>query len=130
MRNQMLFPLSQLPEGERAYIHTLHLTGGIRRRLQDLGFVPGTRVVCLQRALAGNPIAYQIRGAVIALREQDAAQLDVLREPEPTQLDELTDQNPLDRFAQAAGADRIPEESSRTTEMGEMGEESCVKAHP
>lgn len=76
----MIFPLSQLPEGEQAYIHTLHLMGGIRRRLQDLGFVPGTRVLCLQRALAGNPIAYQIRGAVIALREQDASQLDVLQE--------------------------------------------------
>lgn len=105
----MAFPLSQLPEGERAFIHTLYVTGGIRRRLQDLGFVPGTQVICLQRALAGNPIAYQIRGAVIALREQDARQVEVSGQREGWREPKT---NPAD-----------------PTNPTEMGEDSCVKVH-
>ena len=55
----------------------LHLSGGMRRRVQDLGLVPGTRVTCVRRALSGDPIAYRIRGAVVALRKCDAAQIEV-----------------------------------------------------
>ena len=39
--------------------------------------VDGTRVTCIQRAAAGDPTAYLIRGAVIALRKSDAAQIEV-----------------------------------------------------
>ena len=44
----------------------------MRRRLQDMGFIPGTTVACLQRSPLGDPTAYRIREAVIALREEDA----------------------------------------------------------
>ena len=67
-----VFPHSALPEGEDARVHALHLSGSIRRRLQDLGLVAGTRVTCIQRAAAGDPTAYLIRGAVIALRREDS----------------------------------------------------------
>ena len=53
------------------------LSGGMRRRVQELGLVPGTRVTCVRRALSGDPIAYRIRGAVVALRKCDAAQIEV-----------------------------------------------------
>jgi ferrous iron transport protein A len=49
----------------------------MRRRLQDLGLVTGTHVTCLQRASAGDPTAYLIRGAVIALRRDDAVQIEM-----------------------------------------------------
>ena len=41
-------------------------------RLRDLGLVPGTSVRCLYRAPFGDPSAYCIRGAVIALRQRDS----------------------------------------------------------
>ncbi len=72
-----IFPLSELPEGMYARVHALRLSGDIRRRLQDLGFVVGTKVRCLQRAPAGDPTAYFIRGAVIALRKHDTSQIEV-----------------------------------------------------
>lgn len=72
-----VFPLSGLSEGEDARVHALRLSGSIRRRLQDLGLVAGTRVTCIQRAAAGDPTAYLIRGAVIALRQADAARIEV-----------------------------------------------------
>lgn len=77
MQNNILFPLSALPEGACARVHRLSLKGGIRRRLQDLGLVPGTNVHCIQRAAAGDPTAYAIRGAVIALRRADTAQIEM-----------------------------------------------------
>ena len=42
------------------------------RRLTDLGLVRGTRVTCVLRSPAGDPRAYLIRGALIALRRADA----------------------------------------------------------
>lgn len=41
-----------------------------RRRLLDLGVVPGTRVTLELAAAGGNPTAYRIRGALIALRRE------------------------------------------------------------
>ena len=41
-------------------------------RMRDLGLTDGARVVCLQKSPCGDPAAYLIRGAVIALRRQDA----------------------------------------------------------
>ncbi len=70
--------LSALRDGQQARVAALHLSGGMRRRVQDLGLVPGTRVTCVRRrALSGDPIAYRIRGAVVALRKCDAAQIEV-----------------------------------------------------
>ncbi len=68
-----IYPLSRMPVGEVAVVHELRSTGSIRRRLLDIGLVEGTRVECLQKSPAGDPIAYLIRGAVIALRQEDAA---------------------------------------------------------
>nr|WP_317323738.1 FeoA family protein [uncultured Flavonifractor sp.] len=45
----------------------------MRRRLLDLGLVPGTTVSCTAVSPAGDPAAYLIRGAVIALRRRDAS---------------------------------------------------------
>ena len=47
----------------------------IRRRLLDIGLVEGTDVSCLQKSPAGDPVAYLIRGAVIAIRSEDSSQI-------------------------------------------------------
>ncbi|HEU4364467.1 MAG TPA: metal-dependent transcriptional regulator [Candidatus Krumholzibacteria bacterium] len=43
-----------------------------RRRLMDLGIVPGTRVMYERRGLTGGLSAYRVRGTLIALREEQA----------------------------------------------------------
>lgn len=72
--------LSALREGESAVISALRLDGAIRRRLQDLGLIEGTVVRCLQKSPSGDPAAYLIRGAVIALRKQDTGRI-LIAEP-------------------------------------------------
>ena len=66
------FSLPRLEPGFSAIIAQLTAQGEMRRRLQDMGFIPGTTVACLQRSPLGDPTAYRIREAVIALREEDA----------------------------------------------------------
>lgn len=65
--------LNQLQPGQSATVTGLLADRGIRRRLQDIGLVEGTCVTCLARSPLGDPVAYEIRGAVIALRAEDSA---------------------------------------------------------
>jgi DtxR family Mn-dependent transcriptional regulator len=43
-----------------------------RRRLMDLGIIPGTVITAELKSASGNPTAYNIRGAMIALRKDQA----------------------------------------------------------
>lgn len=70
-----LLPLHLLPIGSLGLIKTLNAEGTIRRRLLDLGLICGTIVESIKRSPAGDPIAYQIRGAVIALRSEEASRI-------------------------------------------------------
>lgn len=47
--------------------------GTQRRRLLDLGVVRGTEVTAEMRSAGGDPTAYRIRGALIALRREQAS---------------------------------------------------------
>ncbi len=67
--------LSALPIGHTARIHALNSDSAMKRRLQDIGLIEGTKVQCLQKSPAGDPVAYLIRGAVIALRLEDCANI-------------------------------------------------------
>lgn len=68
----MCSTLDSLPIGQSAHIAALLAVGAERRRLLDLGFVPGARVETLYASPWGDPVAYGVRGAVIALRRADA----------------------------------------------------------
>ena len=61
-----------LRPGGRGRVLYLTTAGPMRRRLLDLGFVPGAAVECLFRNAGGSLTAYAVRGAVMALRRQDA----------------------------------------------------------
>lgn len=69
--------LSNLNMGERASILGLSpaCRGAERSRLLDLGVVPGTVVEMDMLSPSGNPAAYRIRGASIALRRNQAERI-------------------------------------------------------
>ncbi|MDE7318984.1 MAG: ferrous iron transport protein A [Lachnospiraceae bacterium] len=64
--------LSQLHPGQRACVARIDTAGAMRRRLMDLGLTPHTEVMCLGHSPLGDPSAYLIRGAVIAIRAKDS----------------------------------------------------------
>lgn len=63
--------LNQLTEGGVARIESLRMEGRLRRRFMDIGMVPGTRVECLERGPFGDPVAFLVRGTVMAFRSSD-----------------------------------------------------------
>ena len=68
-------PLSLLPLGQKGSVTMLNCEGIVRRRMMDLGLVLGTAVKALLKSPAGDPVAYEIRGAVIALRSEEAGKI-------------------------------------------------------
>jgi Fe2+ transport system protein FeoA len=45
----------------------------------DLGVLPGTKITAETRSPSGDPTAYIIRGALIALRQQQAQMIKIKR---------------------------------------------------
>ena len=78
--------LADLPVGGEAVVHALapSCTGAERRRLLDLGVVPGTRIRCEFASPFGSPRSYDIRGALIALRDYQAER--ILIHPPPSSM--------------------------------------------
>ena len=71
--------LSDLALGGEARVVGIlpHCRGVQRRRLLDLGLIPGTHVKAELRAAGGDPCAYRIRGALMALRSEQADQIEI-----------------------------------------------------
>ncbi len=69
--------LSVVPHGRAAEVLTLlpGCIGAERSRLLDLGFVPGSRVERVLDSPLHGPVAYRVRGTLIALRGTQAAQV-------------------------------------------------------
>ena len=67
-----LFSLCDVKIGETAVVEQIQVHGSMRRRLLDIGLVQGTRVECIGRSPMGDPSAFLIRGAVIAIRSSDS----------------------------------------------------------
>ncbi|MDY3928020.1 MAG: FeoA family protein [Clostridia bacterium] len=63
--------LDFLQPGEFAIVKKLKSVGSMRRRLLDIGLINDTVVECVGKSPAGDPTAYMIRGAVIAIRKED-----------------------------------------------------------
>jgi len=68
-------PLNVLPVGRTGRVKELRSFANTRWRMLDLGLIGGTIVEALRRSPSGDPVAYRIRGAVIALRSEEAAQI-------------------------------------------------------
>lgn len=65
--------LAHLPTGETGVLERLDLPDDVARRLMELGFLPGHRVVPARSAPGGNPRVYRVDGSEVALRRETAA---------------------------------------------------------
>jgi Fe2+ transport system protein A len=71
------FELTRLPIGRAAEVIDICAEGAARNRLLDLGLVPSTIVEAIRKSPIGDPVAYKIRGAIIALRSEESSQIKV-----------------------------------------------------
>ena len=63
--------MADLLPGEKGTVRGLKAKSGMRRRLQDLGLIEGTKIACVGQSPLGDPRCFLIRGAAIAIREAD-----------------------------------------------------------
>ena len=66
--------LAELPIGKQSTVCGISrkIHGQQRRRLMDIGIIPGTEITAAMKSPVGNPTAYIIKGASIALRREQA----------------------------------------------------------
>ena len=69
--------LDKLKKGEGAIVKKINTKKDIKRRLLDIGFTDETKIECVLISPSGNPKAYYVRGALIAIREEDAKLIEV-----------------------------------------------------
>ena len=67
--------LKDLKPGERGVISSIDLKGLMRRKLLDMGVIPGVEVYVDKVAPFGDPIEIHLRGYALSLRKSDAAKI-------------------------------------------------------
>ena len=69
--------LSHIQVGQVVEISRIGGEGSFRRRLLELGLVPGTRVELLRVAPLGDPVELLVRGASLSIRKAEASAIEV-----------------------------------------------------
>jgi len=69
--------LSELTVGQRGILVALDLPENVQNHLMHMGFVPGSCIIALRRAPAGDPTVYCVDGLEIALRHETATAIRV-----------------------------------------------------
>ncbi len=64
--------LADLRPGQSAYLRQIGGDRAFRRRLMELGFVPGTEVKLTKVAPLGDPLEFMVRQSRISIRRQEA----------------------------------------------------------
>lgn len=70
--------LHLLHPGQRATISKINGISALRRRFIEMGIVKGETIRIERRAPLGDPIEYLIKGYHLALRTEEAAQIEVM----------------------------------------------------
>ena len=91
--------LAELGVGDAATIEHVGGERAFRRRIMELGFVPGTRVELVGVAPLGDPLEFLVRGSSLSIRRADAAEVRVARNLEevPHSAESSASATPLSR---------------------------------
>ena len=72
--------LDSLEAGSVANVTRLSGERSFRRRLMELGLLPGTRLRLVRRADIGGVLVVDVRGCQVTLRRQEAREIEVSSE--------------------------------------------------
>ena len=71
--------LDMLKKGEKCRVAEVCAEGSLKRRFYDIGLTEGVDAQLVLCAPFGDPLAYVIRGAVIAIRRDDGKKVKCVR---------------------------------------------------
>ncbi len=69
--------LNQQHIGETAIIKRIHGSGGLKRRILDMGITKGTEIFIRRAAPLGDPLQLHLRGFELTIRKRDAQMIEV-----------------------------------------------------
>jgi len=69
--------LAELQVGQQGKVLAINGQGALRRRLLDMGIIPNTIIMVKKLAPMGDPMELSLRGYVLTLRKEDAAEIEV-----------------------------------------------------
>lgn len=75
--NVQLCTLDELPIGKTGCVKKINAEESMMRRLLDIGLIQDSLVKSVLKSPFGDPIAYEIRGAIIAIRNDDARTIEI-----------------------------------------------------
>ncbi|MBR3201240.1 MAG: ferrous iron transport protein B [Mogibacterium sp.] len=70
--------LSEIKQGQSAYIEKVGGEGALRQHLLDMGVIPGAHVKLIKFAPMGDPMELRIHGYELTLRLSDAEKIEIL----------------------------------------------------
>jgi len=70
--------LDKLPINIVGKVNDIRCVEGIKRRLLDLGIIKGTKIEPVLLSPSGDPRAFSVRGTLIAIRKEDAKNIEVI----------------------------------------------------
>lgn len=70
--------LSGLKSGETGIITKVKGYGAFRKRITEMGFVPGVRVKVIKQAPFGGPVEYELMGYRVSLRKSEAELIEIV----------------------------------------------------
>ena len=76
--------LSELQPGNKAIIIRVKGRGAFRRRIIEMGFVKGKRVLAVRKAPLNGPMEFNILGSLVALRKSESDLIDIIAAPDIT----------------------------------------------
>lgn len=71
--------LDKLVLGEEAVIENNNIATKNKQYITNLGVSKDAKIKCLYRSPFGDPTAYLIKNVIIAIREEDAKEINILR---------------------------------------------------
>lgn len=69
--------LNQLKLENEGKILNIECSENIKRRLLDLGLVKNTNIIPVLISPSGDPKAFEVRGTLIAIREEDTKKIEI-----------------------------------------------------
>ncbi|EIT85972.1 ferrous iron transport protein A [Fictibacillus macauensis ZFHKF-1] len=75
MSQANILRLNQASKGQFIQLTSINLEGVMRRRLLDLGFIPGAVVEVVRKSPLGDPIAFRVSQTTVALRREESSKI-------------------------------------------------------
>ena len=115
--------LLDLKEGENSIITKVKGRGAFRRRIIEMGFVPGQEISVVRKAPMSDPVEYNLMGYNVTLRNSEASKIDIISDDDIIELHGQSFEGIIDDHTRKVSA----REKGKTINVALVGNPNCGK---